>query len=214
MNLTTYLESQKAHTELVTFDNLPVRVKGNRILEVLGAPYGGHLSGRDADGEYFSPNTDFMLEQGDRRPALYLHGRTPRGTTALKPELIGKAEMTRRDDDGVWFDVKLGDGGLSDRVWEAAQAGTARASSGAVNYLVRKNDDGEILTWPLAELSVFDTGHGRHPANELARVELKSLFDSAEIEMPENFVKSGELKTELEQEDERDNKKIIYLIKR
>jgi hypothetical protein len=211
MTLTNYIETLKMQTELVTYDDLPVRVKGNRILEVLGAPYGGHLGGRDADGEWFSERTDFMLDQGDRRPALYLHGKTPRGTTALKPELIGKAELTRRDNEGLWFEVKLGEGGLSDRVWEAAQAGSARASSGAVNYLVRKNDDGEILTWPLAELSVFDTGHGRHPANELARVELKALFDSAEIDMPESFVKSGELETELVQEEESDSKNIIYI---
>ena len=70
----------------------------------------------------------------------------------------------------------------------------------------------EILTWPLAELSVFDTGNGRYPANELARVELKALFDHAEIDMPQNFVKSGELETELEQED-KSVSKIIRLYK-
>lgn len=210
--LENYLETIKMQTELVTYDNLPVRVKGNRVLEVLGAPYGGHAEGKDADGEWFSPRTDFMLEQGDRRPALYLHGRTPRGSASLKPELIGKATMTRRDDEGVWFDVTLSDGGLAERVWEAAQAGSARASSGAVNYLVRKDTNGEILTWPLAELSVFDIGQGRQPANQLARVELKSLFKSAEIELPESFVKSGELEAKLTDEEER-VLKIIKLIK-
>jgi len=212
MSLEKYLEAQKMKIELVTFDNLPVRVKGDRVLEVLGGPYGGPKDGKDEDGEYFSPNTDFMLDIGDKRPSLYLHGKTPRGTMAIKPELIGKAEATRRDNEGLWFDVRLDESGLSDRVWEAAQAGTARASSGAVNYLVRKAEDGEILTWPLAELSVFDTGNGRYPANELARVELKALFDNAEIEMPQNFVKSGELETELEQED-KSVSKIIRLYK-
>ena len=120
--------------------------------------------------------------------------------------------MAKRDGAGVWFDVMLSDNPLADRVWEAANAGTAKASSGAVNYLVRKDASGEILTWPLAELSVFDTGQGRQPANQLARVELKSLFKSAQIELPENFVKSGELETELVDADES-VLKIIKLIK-
>lgn len=211
MNLEKYLETAKMKTDLATYDNLPVRVKGHRELEVLGAPYGGHMDGKDADGEYFSANTDFMLDIGERRPALYLHGRTPRGTTSLQPPVIGKATASRRDDDGLWFDVSLGEGQLADRVWEAAQVGKARASSGAVNYLVRRSKDGELLTWPLAELSVFDTGQGRSPANELAQVSLKCAFDNAGIEMPESFVKSGELETELEQEEES---RIIIIIKK
>lgn len=212
MGLTEYLEAQK--TSIITHDNLQVRVKADRVLEVLGAPYYGPRDGKDMDGEYFSPRTDFMLDIGDRRPALYLHGKTPRGVSALAPELIGKAEAVRKDNEGVWFDVRLEEGGLADRVWEAAQEGRARASSGAVNYLVRKGDNGEILTWPLAELSVFDIGQGRMPANDFARVQLKALFDTAGIEMPESFAENGELKAELVQEDNGVAKKTIYLIKR
>ena len=212
MNLEDYLETSKMRTELATYDNLTVRVKGHRELEVLGAPYGGHIDGKDADGEWFSDNTDFMLDLGERRPALYLHGRTPRGTAALQPDVIGKATASRRDHEGLWFDVALGDGQLADRVWEAAQVGKARASSGAVNYLVRRKEDGEILTWPLAELSVFDTGQGRQPANQLASVSLKSVFDNAGIEMPENFVKSGELETELEQDKDSESKIRLIII--
>jgi hypothetical protein len=213
MNLEQYLETSKMRTDLATYGNLPVRVKGHRELEVLGAPYGGHINGKDADGEYFSENTDFMLDLGERRPALYLHGKTPRGTNALQPPVIGKATASRRDTEGLWFDVALGEGQLADRVWEAAQIGKARASSGAVNYLVRRSKDGEILSWPLAELSVFDTGQGRQPANQLASVSLKSVFDNAGIEMPESFVKSGELETELEQEEKSDTK-ILLIIKK
>lgn len=210
MTLQDYL-SKMQKTDLVTIDNLPVRVKkgAERQLEVLGAPYGGHNKGKDEDGEWFSENTDFMIEVGDRRPTLYLHGMTPRMTTMLMPEVIGKATAARRDQDGLWFDVALGEGQLADRVWEAALEGKARASSGAVNYLVRKSQEGEILSWPLAELSVFDTGQGRQPANQLASVSLKAAFDSAEIDMPESFVKSGELETELVQEDESDDRRII-----
>jgi HK97 family phage major capsid protein len=206
MGLDKYLDKIKQKTELATFNNLPVRVKkgADRELEVLAAPYGGHLEGKDADGEYFSENTDFYADFGDQRPAIYLHGKTPRGTTALKPQSVGKGTVARRDMEGLWMDVKLEEGELADRVYEAAQHGKAYASSGAVNYLVRKNQDGEILSWPLAEISLFDGGQGRRPANELVQVSLKSAFDNAGIEMPESFVKSGELETELEQGEESD----------
>jgi len=209
--LEDYLKAQKTKLELSTIYDLPVRIKGDRMLEVLGAPYSGPYNGKDADGEYFSPNTDFMLEAGDRRPAIYYHGMTPRGSASLNPEVIGKAIATRRDDEGLWFDVPLGQGKLADRVWEAAQAGNARASSGAVNYLVRKNQDGEIISWPLAELSIFDIGQGRRPANDFARVELKSLFANAGIDYPERFAKSGELEAELVEEDAGDTKKILII---
>ena len=67
------------------------------VLEVLGAPYGGHIMGRDADGDYFSERTDFMLEVGDERPVLYYHGADETGRPTIRPQVIGKARASRRD---------------------------------------------------------------------------------------------------------------------
>ena len=55
-----------------------------RILEVLAAPFG---SPENLDGykQYFSNRTDFMIEVGDRRPTLYLHGYSPRKTSMKQP---------------------------------------------------------------------------------------------------------------------------------
>lgn len=200
MNIKNYLEHRK---ELLVRTSTHVKAIGEMKLEVLGAPYGGHLGGKDEHGEYFSPKTDFMLEIGDKRPVIYYHGKTPRGANTLRPEVIGTATVSRRDAQGLWFEVVLKEGSeLARRVWEAAKDGLAKASSGAIGYLVRLAEKtGEILTWPLAELSLFDTGGGREPANQLATVHLKSLFDNAQIEYPESFTKSGELVEADEKED-------------
>jgi len=165
-------------------------------LQVLGAPYGGHLSGKDADGDYFSERTNFMVEVGDERPVLYYHGADDLGRPTSRPQVIGKARVTRRDSQGLWFDVILDKAKeFSKRIYDAALNGLARASSGAINYLVRRGEDGELLTWPIGELTLIDRSDLRRPANELAVAYLKSAYYEANIDFPEAFVKSGELKT-------------------
>src|SRR3990172_650511 len=49
-------------------------------LDVLSAPYGGHINGKDAHGEYFSPRTNFYENDGAPLPLVfYYHGYTPDG---------------------------------------------------------------------------------------------------------------------------------------
>ena len=79
----------------------------------------------------------------------------------------------------------------------------ARASSGAINYLVRRGPDGELLTWPIGELTLIDRSDLRRPANELAVAYLKTAYHEANIDFPEAFAKSGELKA-LAEDDELD----------
>ena len=164
-------------------------------LQVLGAPYGGHDGGKDADGEFFSPRTNFMLDVGDERPVFYYHGRDELGHAATTPEVIGKATVSHKDKQGLWFDVILDKAKeFSKRIYEAALNGVARASTGAINYLVRRTDDGELLTWPIGELTLIDRSDLRRPANELAVAHLKSAYLQSGIEYPEVFAKSEELK--------------------
>ena len=44
------------------------------VLDVLGVPFGGPFGGKDAQGEYFTPETDLWLERIPRRPVVYYHG--------------------------------------------------------------------------------------------------------------------------------------------
>lgn len=167
-----------------------VRALDGRRLEILAAPYGSP-DDRDHLNEYFTARTDFMIDVGDKRPALYFHGFTPDKKAAVKPtsNVLGKAHVSRIDDDGVWMEAELGAGRLADRVWEAAEKGTCRASTGSINYLCRSDDKtGEVLTWPIAEISLIDEGLGRHPVNDKAvALPLRAMFKALDLEVPKEF---------------------------
>lgn len=162
------------------------KVDGEWRLEVLGVPFGGMRDGKDMDGEYFSARTDIHLKIGDQRPVYYMHGKDPDGQTEKAPPIIGKATYSRQDTQGHWFEVVLDKAkDYADRIWRAAIQGIAKASSGAINYLCRRTNDGEYLSWPVAELTLIDMGEGRLPANMLATVNLKAAFDELELDYPE-----------------------------
>jgi len=142
-------------------------------------------------------------QEGDERPVLYYHGTDPSGEIDPKPEIIGKAKVARIDEKGLWFEVVLDKAKkYAERIWKAAVNGFARASTGSINYLVRRSPDREILVWPVGELTLLDQGQGRFPANDMATVSLKAIFAEAEIEMPKTFSESGELKGNVTQEKE------------
>jgi hypothetical protein len=204
-------EKKKDLFELKTSPYTVIEGKG-KALRILGVPFGGHKNGKDEDGEYFSPRTNIALRVGDSVPVYYNHGLTPRGTRILNPEPLTWAKYTGVDGKGHWFDVDdmPDDVPLGKRIINAVTNGLGKASSGAINYLVRKvQETGEILNWPVGDLSVIDQGPGRQPANQLATVALKSAFDNAGIEFPEAFLKSGELERNAANEDEGDNLKIL-----
>ncbi|NDJ36582.1 MAG: phage major capsid protein [Chloroflexi bacterium] len=149
------------------------------VLDVLGVPYGGPYGGRDSHGEYFTPETDLWLDRIPRRPVIYYHGLAEDG----HPEVIGEELSWERRADGVWFRVLLdGSKALARRVWQAAQQGAARASSGAIGHLVRIAADGRILTWAMAELSLLD-GREHTPANPyaVALAHAKATFAKANL---------------------------------
>ena len=143
---------------------------------VLGVPYGGPIKGRDLDGEAFTPETDFWLKTGDTVNLTYYHGFEPDepGKMQAHPALIGRAQYVEADERGLWFEPSLDlDEPLAKRLVDAGIE-NLRASSGAVNHLVRKADGGIITTWPVGELALFDTNEWRKPANEFAVIEAKS----------------------------------------
>src|SRR5574341_1022751 len=159
---------------------------GEWELDVLGVPYGGPFGGRDAQGEFFTPQTDLWLERIPRRPVVYYHGLAE---AERAPEIIGEETGWERREDGVWFRVLLDKTSrLARRVWEAAQKGLARASSGAIGHLVRVAPDGRILVWPVGELSLLDARE-HPPANPyaVALVHAKATFAAAGLGGVEAF---------------------------
>lgn len=143
---------------------------------VLGVPFGGHIEGRDSDGECFTADTDIALQIGDKRPVTYYHGYGPDdpGEVQMPPVLIGEATFVKSDERGHWFDIALdADEPLARRIMDAPIE-SVKASSGAVSHLVRARHDGVIENWAVGELALFDTNDWRQPANQFAVVELKA----------------------------------------
>ena len=134
------------------------------VLNVLGIPFGGPHDGKDAHGEYFSPNTDTGTDFIYLPPVFDKHGAASGGS----PEEIAEATDRWLDDDGWWFEVKLPmDTADGKKKWKAAEEGRLYASSGCIPASKDTADDGEILKWMLAELSIieFDGKPENQPAN-------------------------------------------------
>lgn len=161
---------------------------GRRMLEVLAIPYGSP-DRRDRLGQYFTARTDLWLTEGDRRPVLYMHGFSPQLRQMAEPPVLGTAEVARRDERGVWMRAEIDDSPLSTRTWEAAKAGQAKASTGSIAHLERHDEvTGEVLMWPVVELSVFDGGEKRVPVSDDAIVlPIRAIYNARGLDLPEAF---------------------------
>lgn len=155
-----------------TYDTPPLAIKiaGEMELDVCYMPYSGQRGGKDADGQYFSKNTNEHAARFPTPLVLYYHGYKARGEPSPMPVEIGTSTNKRwQDKAGRWLRVKL-DAGVDEanQVWASAQKGNARASSDSVAHLVRVADDGEIINWPFVGISLFETETGKKPANSYA----------------------------------------------
>jgi hypothetical protein len=153
---------------IVAIKDVQIKAAGDWELDVLGVPF-GDPSHKDSDGQYFDPDTNLHIRTDEETAVYYYHGMTPEGKPQADPVQIGTAKFARTDAQGHWFRVVLDQANdYARRVWEAAKRGAARASSGSIAHLVRVARDGKILSWPFAELSVFDSEGRRQPAHPAA----------------------------------------------
>ena len=98
-----------------------------------------------------------------------------------------------------------------------------RASSGAINHLVRKDAGGLISVWPVGELALFDINEWRRPANDFAVIEAKTEKIAEAIpEADESAVDAVEESVEAEsksnsiipmEENTMDEEKIVEEVK-
>lgn len=160
---------------------------GAWVLEVLGVPFGGPNNGRDSDGEYFSAKTNVYADRFPVAPAIYFHGYDENNKPSSEPQYIGAANYSHVDSKGHWYKVVLDKASAyAQRVWQAAKQGIARASSGSITHLVRKESGGHITHWPVAELSIFDAVGARQPANQyaVALPVMKAVWTQAGMTLP------------------------------
>jgi hypothetical protein len=152
---------------------------GDRLIEVKVAYY-GHKAGKDSHGEYFSPNTDFDPENFPAPPLLYYHGFDSTGKKMGKPAVTGKYQSRRAGSDGHYLTYKLKNTKHADLQWDSAQKGACVVSPGTIGHLIRKQPDGELTYWPLAEISAWDYAANRAPANlhSVAAPVIKALYSA------------------------------------
>ncbi len=176
-------------TPVITGPVRAIKAGDDWVLDVLGVPFGGPNGGKDSDGEYFSAQTKLYLDRYTPVP-LYYHGYDENGRPHGEPQVLGKTVSHTVKNDGVWFRVILDKASVyAARVWEAAQKGIARASSGSIAHLVRKAADGHLLQWPAVELSIFDAVGKRQPANQyaVAMPAAKAVYDLAGLTLPDDI---------------------------
>lgn len=157
------------------------------VLDVLIAPFWGPNNGRDAHGQYFTPETEFMHDVIPTPPVFFYHG----AEMGEAPTPIGKSADRWVDDLGVWQTVMLD---MADptarRTWQASLAGNAYASTGVVPASLMLNaQTGEIEQWLIGEISLMVLSDGQEPANTyaIALPRLKALRKSLEPERRKLF---------------------------
>ena len=121
--------------------------------------YGGPIAGRDAHGEFFTPETDFCLEWFGKsgRPALYEHGMDREMRTAV----IGRQIDYEKRAEGIWAQVQLETNAKYRKAMDRLiEEGALGYSGGAMPHLATKDRSGAIKRFPWVETTFSPT-----PAN-------------------------------------------------
>lgn len=122
--------------------------------------FGGPFNGRDTYRTFFSARTDWVLDlHPEGVPVLFNHGFDPEfGLSTL-----GRSEPTasfRTDADGVWVQLQLDKRQkyYATRVRPLLDAGGLGLSQGSAEHSIRIDQkSGEVLLWPLGEISLTPT---------------------------------------------------------
>lgn len=173
---------------------ISIKMAGEWMLDVLACPFGSPTQ-PDSHGEWFSPATNFHEDHIPLPPVVYYHGYHPDSTPQGDPSFIGRTIARHIDNHGVWYRVLLDRSNhYAQRVWQAAQRGLARASTGTMAHLRRVDPNGHIRHWLVSELSLFDRGGQRQPANQyaVALPVLKARYQQAGITLPLSSLSQGE----------------------
>jgi len=158
----TILESE--NKSFVSFGNDVIKTSVDGNLGTVSA-YGIRFSDdneKDLTGDYFTKNTDYGFLNGDGVAATLNH-RIPLKTkyttkkeakalTDFSKRIFSKPVKAVKDDVGILVEHVLD---LSDEyekvIFELANQGKFRWSSGSANHMVDKAEDGKIKTWHIVE---------------------------------------------------------------
>jgi hypothetical protein len=113
-------------------------------------------SEKDLSGEYFTSATWFGKNEGNGADVLLNHGEPLGDAPFLKKlaDFVFESAKSIKDDIGIFMETVLD---LSDEfqkaVFELVQAGKLSWSTGSASHVVKKAKDGQILRWPIVEVS-------------------------------------------------------------
>lgn len=124
---------------------------------------GGHLvlfsTAHDPDtaNDYFDADTDFDIEDGDRKTGYYNHGLDVK----LGSRKIGTGTI-KKDEVGLWLEAQLQDRDeYVDAILKMVEEGKLGLSSGALSHLVRREAKtakvNYVSHWPIGEWSLTPT---------------------------------------------------------
>lgn len=142
-----------------------ILAKAPVFIDVLGLPYGGPNNGKDNDGNWFSPETNFMDGENDAPSVMYGHG----GMLNFDRHTHGRSVARWYDQDGGWFKVLLDpESPRFEQLYEAHVLGLLRASTGVIPATADIEPNGHIKQWQVGELSLIDLRDGIKPSNGYA----------------------------------------------
>ena len=129
-------------------------IKG-RVIGGYGVRF-GNQNELDREGDFFAPDTDFMLDVYRTQPIFIEHTFAEDSDEFEDPRSvkIGKVISIRPDDVGLWIEAELDDSADVDDVLARIAKGKMHWSSGSVGHLSRREDDGKLSVWPIIEFSV------------------------------------------------------------
>lgn len=133
---------------------------GDAIKSLGDSRIGGYLvrwgspDEKDLQGEYFTEETDLVLDWYKERPMLYHHGLDP----DLQVKSVGTIDVIKTDDIGVWAEGQLDNHNkYIEAIKKLIAKGILSWSSGAPPHLVETANDGRIKRWPIIEGSLTPT---------------------------------------------------------
>ncbi len=110
----------------------------------------GSREKRDLEGTFFTKDTNLHLGWYNQRPWLYHHGLNKH----VQLDNVGTWKSVEVDDTGAFFRGELdARHRYLEQVQELLSEKALLPSSGTFNYMMKVADDGEILEWPVGELS-------------------------------------------------------------
>jgi len=139
---------------------------------------------KDLQGEYFTPETQTWHDTYKSVPALFHHGLDD--TIGLAH--VGKRVKAEARDEGLWVEDWLNKGS---EYWKLVkpllEAKALYYSPGSAPHLVRKDEDGRLLSYPVIEdtLTVTPAQHRLRPIERI-----KAAYKSAGLDLPDDLLDS------------------------